>query len=183
MTSQLKRTTVTVHPTTLSHVIDSRRRSACSLSYRFPSVTLLAVTPSVMRHPLDMSITTLLAVVVALYLHDTLVLGVAIEAANRDSRDEWGENRILLTCRDGDDELGNAIFTRNGVSIEAIACSPGNDGTYCTEEGGARLRFTASNVTEGYYACKNDAGNTSDELAIIGKRVLSIFANVHIVRC
>ena len=130
-----------------------------------------------------MPITTLLAVVVALYLQVTLVLGVTLQAANQDGRDVWGENDILLTCRDGENELTNAIFTRNGDTIATSACSSGTDYTYCTEEGGARLRFTASNVTEGYFACKNDAGNTSNELPIIGKRVLWIFTNVHIVRC
>ena len=133
------------------------------------------------EHPLNMPMTTLLAAVVALYLQDTLVRGVTLEAENRDGRDVWGENDILLICRDGEGELANAIFTRNGASISASPCSPGGDNTYCTEEGGARLRFTASNVTEGYFACKNYADETSDEIAIIGKRVLTILVTFYML--
>ena len=120
-----------------------------------------------------MAITTLLTVFIAVCLQDTLVFGVVLEAANPYTRSEWGANDILLVCRDGDHEVINAIFTRNGDSISAsnkADCSP-DGATYCAEEGGSRLRFIASSVTEGKYACKSNVNVTSNEISIIGKRV------------
>ena len=133
-----------------------------------------------------MPITTLLAVAVALCLQDKLVLSVVLHAANRDSRDVWGVNDILLICRDGDHEVANAIFTRNGNSISANEnenCSPGGV-TYCVEEDGSRLRFIASALTEGKFACKNTMNVKSDEIAIIGKRVLRVldYMYIHVIR-
>ena len=120
-----------------------------------------------------MAIRTLLAVWIAVCLQDTSVFGVVLEASNPYTRSEWGANEILLVCRDGDHEVINAIFTRNGDSISAsnkTDCLPGG-ATYCAEEGGSRLRFIASSVTEGRYACKDITNVTSNEIAIIGKCV------------
>ena len=125
---------------------------------------------------MPMAITTLLALVVALCLQDTLVLSVVLEAEYLHTRTSWGVNDIQLVCREGELEgpLQNAIFTRNGVSISANNdehCSPGGV-TYCAEEQGSRLRFVASNVTEGIFACKNNVNVESNKIAIIGKRVV-----------
>ena len=129
-----------------------------------------------------MPITTLLTVFVAVCLQDTLAFGVVLEASNADTRSAWGVNDILLICRDGDHEVINAIFTKNGDSISAnedTDCSPG-DVMYCAEEEGSRLRFIASSVTEGKYACKNNVNVTSNEIAIIGKP--ANFGNVHVIK-
>ena len=80
----------------------------------------------------------------------------------------------MLTCRDGEVEVVNAIFTRNGDAISTSAdgnCSPSS--AYCVDEVfTSRLSFTASNETEGKFACKNDLNDEpSNEIAIIGKHI------------
>ena len=135
---------------------------------------------SVLQHLLAMLTETLLVVVIALCLQDTLEDGVRLEAVHKDSRTGWGENDIQLICRDYDHDaeiIIHAIFTRNGNPIttnDSDACTPGGF-TYCAIENGERLYFIASSVTEGWFACKNNANVTSDELAIIGERFYCMF--------
>ena len=132
---------------------------------------------------MPISRTTLLAVVFALCLPDTLALNVVLQAEDTDSRSKWGANAILLTCSSKDENLmepiNHATFTRNEVPINV---SEDNDCTasgnqYCYTPNGERLSFTANSATEGKYACEYQ-GQTSDELAIVGKYVLLIFCDI-----
>ena len=141
----------------------------------------LASTPSrYWEHPLDMpiTITTLLAIVVALCVQDTVA--VTLAAINTHNRRPWGENDVLLTCSS---EVGtlvtqDAVFTRNQEPITISGpndgCTPGGD-TYCYANNGQRLSFVANCVTEGKYACEY-MNITSNELAIVGKCILHYFA-------
>ena len=114
-------------------------------------------------------LTTLLAVVFALYLRDALALNVVLEASNVGSRGQWGANDVRLTCSSMVDmePIPDATFTRDEVPISVSDdndCTPSGD-QYCF---GERLSFTANNATEGKYACIHE-GQTSNELAIVGK--------------
>ena len=121
-----------------------------------------------------MTISTLLTVLFVVCVQHTLVLStLQLEASDKDARSTWGVNDVMLTCRDGDEEVANAIFTRNGVTISTSAdgnCSPSS--AYCVDqEHTSRLSFTASSETEGKFACKNDHNDEpSNEIAILGKR-------------
>ena len=120
-------------------------------------------------------LTTLLAVIPALCLRDTVAVNVFLEASNRGARSQWGADDILLTCSSVSplEPIRHAIFTRNQVpiNISAVAddCTPSGD-QYCYTNDGYGLAFIANNVTEGKYACKYES-ETSNELAIVGKRV------------
>ena len=95
------------------------------------------------KHSLDMPIliTTLLAVVFASCLRDTLALNVVLQAEDTHSRSQWGVDDILLTCRSGTNTIHNAIFTRDEEAItisDYDDCTPGGN-QYCYTEGGERL--------------------------------------------
>ena len=118
---------------------------------------------------MDMTITALMAATVAVCLQGKVVFGVLLEASDPASRSNWGANDVLLICTDGDFKVTNAIFARNGIPITS-------DGdVYRTEEQGSQLSFVASSTTEGKFTCKNNVNVTSNEIAIIGKRVLWLF--------
>ena len=127
---------------------------------------------------MPISITTLLAVVFASCLRDTLALNVVLQAEDTHSRSQWGVDDILLTCRSGNEgttnTIHNAIFTRDQEAItisDYDDCTSGGD-QYCYTQNGERLSFTVNSTTEGKYACNypDQASNeASNELAIVGK--------------
>ena len=128
-------------------------------------------------------LTTLLAVVFALCLRDTVALNVVLEASNVGSRGQWGYNDVLLTCSSmvGShvEPILHATFTRDQEPINVSNdddCTPDGD-QYCYIIGGERLSFTANSATEGKYACIYES-ETSNELAIVGKCVLLLFCDV-----
>ena len=81
-----------------------------------------------------------------------------LEVSNQPARSTWGVNDVMLTCRDSDtdEEVANAIFTRNGDAISTSTdgnCSPSS--AYCVDqEYTSQLSFTASNEAERKFACK-----------------------------
>ena len=132
-------------------------------------------------------ITTLLAVVFALCLRDTLALNVVLEATNVDVRGQWGANDVLLTCSSTDgilmEPILHATFTRDQEPINVSndgACTPAGD-QYCYVQNGELLSFTANSATEGKYACIHE-NQASNELAIVGKCVLLLFCDVAIYK-
>ena len=134
---------------------------------------------------IDMSIKTLLVVMVALCLQESLVLSVVLELLRKESRSIWGANNILLVCLDDDMQYGdviNAIFTRKGDPIAANDtddCTP-SDTIYCVEEDGSRLHFVVSSGTEGWFACENNANVTSASLAIIGEHFIVSLRTIYV---